>query len=604
MELKSFINKALNLSNNVKEIEKAIIYNYITLKKIDYSKSTFFNKYLKEINVELVNAIKIFYQRKNIDSIYSLIEIFELLVPENEKKINGMVYTPKEIKDFILQNLLSIDKLPTICDPACGCGSFLLSAAEYVHEKFKVSYSEIYKKTIYGVDIITHNIEKANVLLKLLALENGEVIEGKLNLYAGDSLSIEWEKVFKVKGFDYVIGNPPYVRSKNISNEIKKELKKWNTCKIGNVDLYIPFYELGLKILNSYGKLGYISVNSYLISLNGRGLRNYLNEEKFETRILDFKDTQIFKKVTSYTCITFINKSLKNGKLYYAVYNDNIGFNEHNYSEFNFAGFEQNASWKLSKYNTNSDIHKIENIGVKLGSYRIKNGLATLKNDIYFFKPIKEDEHYYIRKYNDKEYKIEKDICINVIKPNVIKNEKDLKKKMEKGIFPYRDNKVIPETRMIEKYPQTYKFLKDVSHMLGKRDKGAREYPEWYAYGRTQGMNNFGKKLLIPYIAGEPIAIICEDESVLFYCGYAIFSNDTKELKILKKILESDVFWYYMKTTSKPYANGYVSFAKNYIKEFGIPKLTEEDKKSILKAQSKKEVNLILNKLYGLNLVL
>ncbi len=43
-----------------------------------------------------------------------------------------------------------------------------------------------------------------------------------------------------------------------------------------------------------------------------------------------------------------------------------------------------------------------------LSNWKIRNGLATLKNDIYFFTPIDEDDIYYYRSYEGKTYKIEK----------------------------------------------------------------------------------------------------------------------------------------------------------------------------------------------------
>ena len=69
-------------------------------------------------------------------------------------------------------------------------------------------------------------------------------------------------------------------------------------------------------------------------------------------------------------------------------------------------------------------------------------------------------------------------------------------------------------------YPHTYDFL--LLHKgTGKRDKGNEKYPAWYAYGPIQGMNNFGKKLLIPYISSTPTAVISLHEYLLFESGRA-----------------------------------------------------------------------------------
>ena len=113
-------------------------------------------------------------------------------------------------------------------------------------------------------------------------------------------------------------------------------------------------------------------------------------------------------------------------------------------------------------------------------------------------------------------------------------------------------------------------------------------------------MNNFGKKLLIPYIAGEPIAVLSLEEKLLFYCGYALISDDEQELKILKCFLESDAFWYYIYHTSKPYSKGYMAFAKNYIVNFTIPKLSEAEKQYLLSSTSKAELNRWIWAKYGI----
>lgn len=89
------------------------------------------------------------------------------------------------------------------------------------------------------------------MLLTILALEYGENYNDAFNLIVGNSLEIEWSNafpdVFNNGGFNYVVGNPPYVSLKNMSEEVKQSLKKWETAKYGNTDLYIVFYELALK---------------------------------------------------------------------------------------------------------------------------------------------------------------------------------------------------------------------------------------------------------------------------------------------------------------------------------------------------------------------
>lgn len=75
-----------------------------------------------------------------------------------------------------------------------------------------------------------------------------------------------------------------------------------------------------------------------------------------------------------------------------------------------------------------------------------------------------------------------------------------------------------------------------------------------------------------------------------------------QELKILKRILESKVFEYYMANTSKPYSAGYFSYAKNYVKNFGICKLNDDEKYFLSNGSTQKEVNEFLIDKYELSL--
>ena len=69
-------------------------------------------------------------------------------------------------------------------DPACGCGSFLLTAAQFLKERYGLSYKEIFGSYIVGFDIDGHSIEKAKVLFNILSLEEeGTSIEEGCELH-------------------------------------------------------------------------------------------------------------------------------------------------------------------------------------------------------------------------------------------------------------------------------------------------------------------------------------------------------------------------------------------------------------------------------------
>lgn len=147
-------------------------------------------------------------------------------------------------------------------------------------------------------------------------------------------------------------------------------------------------------------------------------------------------------------------------------------------------------------------------------------------------------------------------------------------------------------------YPNAYKYLLDCRYVLDKRDKGEGEYEAWYAFGRTQAIADSGKKLLFPYMSDLPHFVYTSQKDMMIYCGYAIYNESETELLFLKKVLESSVFDYYMKNTSKPYSTGYYSYAKNYVKSFGIYPFTAEQKQHLLSLKSKEEIDEYIREIY------
>ena len=607
MKAKVFFRILSKISPKIDMLQKIAVAVFVNLHGINYQKSEMLNDYLKNVDEKTADMIQKHFHTKDDFPLYLLVELFESIVPYIEKKSKGITYTPESIKNYILNSVIQNEIVPYICDPSCGCGSFLLTAASILHEKYYLSYKEIIENHLFGADISKNAIEQAKLMLSLLALINGENNIEKFNLICGDMLNKDiTDSLLQLHsdGFDCVIGNPPYVRSKNIDSSSKVFLTSWETAKTGNVDLYIPFFEIGLSLLKTNGLLGYITPNTYIQAVNGRALRNFLAEKLYDIKIVDFRDAQIFENSTNYTCISLIRKNESQGRIDYCRIQNDSDFSDLNFSKYETSQFSFNSPWRLTSNETDEIIYKIEHAGTPISHWKIRNGLATLKNDLFFFEPSREDEKFYYRIYKGKEYKIEKKICIKIAKPNVLKTEEDLAHNREVAIFPYitQNGKasIFEEDFFKDTFPNAYQLMLDNKQALLERDKGNGNYEAWYAYGRTQGMNNFGKKLLIPYISGAPVAILSTDENLLFYCGYALFSEDETELKILKIFLESEVFWYYIEHTSKPYSKGYMSFAKNYIQNFSIPKLKAEELHFLITESDRRIVNDWISRKYYL----
>lgn len=591
-------------SDNELALNKLVVTSYVRCNKLNVE-----NGYLSNFVVtdqdELANEIKILSKECTIEDV---INIFELAIPESEKTSNGAVYTPKYIRDFIVDKVLqSSSKNLAEClyaDISCGCGAFLYTLLVDLHERTHISCKDILHK-LYGIDVSANSIGRAKILLALISLKYGEVIDNEdFRLYCGDSLTYNWGSIPEIRkngGIDIIVGNPPYVRSKNIDAEIKMNLPLWSTSKIGNADLYIPFFEIGMSLLTDNGLLGYITVNSFFKSVNARALRNYFASNNIMLSIIDFGEQLVFKKRLAYTCLAFLSKEKSDSILYVKAKIADVQ-NQKNfiYNRIEYSLLDNHRGWNLNKGDILENIRLIENAGTSLGdSYIIKNGIATLANDIFIFKPVRfDDEFYYLDKDNI-EYRIEKTICRDIIKPNIVKTEEDIPAKEEKIISPYDTNyNVIQEDFFKDNYPFAYEYLAAHRNILDARDKGEGDYEAWYAFGRTQAIADNGLKLLFPYMSDLPHFVYTDQKYMMIYCGYAIYNDSETELLFLKKVLESNVFDYYMKNTSKPYSTGYYSYAKNYVKNFGLYPFSEEQKRHILDLNTQEEVNDYISDLY------
>lgn len=595
-------------------LNKIIVSVFVNVNSIQVSNNILIQSLLIEEQSPLYSVIAGINIPFTFDDV---IEAFELAIPTGEKVINGAVYTPNYIKSFIVEH--SLQKIQKslynllAADISCGCGAFLFTLTNKIKAETNKTFSQIYQDNIFGVDISSSSIKRTEILLSLLAISNGEDVTAfQFNLHTANALSFDWmsidNNVRENKGFDLIVGNPPYVRTKNIDTLTKSMLSNWVVTKTGNPDLYIPFFEIGLRSINENGVLGYITVNSFYKSVNARGLRKYLQVKKYDFSIIDFGNEKIFGGKSAYTCICLISKkqsstvAFKKESSKSLVKNGLTAFNEIPYKDLNYQ-----RGWLLHDKRTVEIIKRIEAVGTPLGKkYKIRNGIATLSNDIYIFKPIAETEHYYILLRNGKKHEIEKAICRDIIKPNILKFEHEIDSVKEKLIYPYTNGisplTLIREPRLKNDFPKTYEYLVAHKDELQKRDKGNGDYGAWYAFGRTQALVDKGYKLMFPYMAKTPYFVFTENKDMLIYCGYAVFNESAEELKILKRILESKVFEYYMANTSKPYSAGYFSYAKNYVKNFGICELSNEERYFLSNGVTKKEVNDFLVDKYKIDI--
>lgn len=111
-------------------------------------------------------------------------------------------------------------------------------------------------------------------------------------------------------GFDAVIGNPPYVRQEEIS-AIKPALESSFATYAGTADLYVYFYEQGIKLLKPGGRMGYVVTNKWLKAGYAEELRRMFAEDMWIEFLADFGHARhLFPDADVFPCVISVRKPL------------------------------------------------------------------------------------------------------------------------------------------------------------------------------------------------------------------------------------------------------------------------------------------------------
>ena len=269
----------------------------------------------------LVKTPLLFSGIKNLDG-NSVSNLYMTYFPPELRKPLGEFYTDRRIVEYILdwvgyspQQSCNVKKplfLQRLIDPACGAGTFLISALERYFQNFLVHHkwvsdgiSDLVEHNrIVGVDVnpFACTLSRLGYLTFLIPylvrakLEQGRLpLIGHLPIVQADSL-IDGHGEVTDKFYDYVVGNPPYVRIQRLNaNGSKQSYLKSFSSAVGRFDLYSLFIERGLRLLKPNGKLGYITSNKFMTTNAGKGIRKVISKRATINHLFDLSDTKVFE---------------------------------------------------------------------------------------------------------------------------------------------------------------------------------------------------------------------------------------------------------------------------------------------------------------------
>ena len=499
----------------------------------------------------------------------------------NAKKHYGMVYTPEWTVGMML------DKLPTLkgvalCDPSCGDGQFLVAVAERVCKAIARSPNEAerrqYRHTLQhltGMDIDRAALSRCRERLDAVLREHGcSPVDWRLR----QTDAMERPAWSDIAGtFDAVMGNPPYVRIQHLEAYRRKRIAAagWRLMS-GCTDLYILFFEMGLELLQEGGTLIYITPNSWMKSKSGDLLRCCLRDMHQVCSITDFGEHQVFKDATTYTAITEVRKG---GETLYGVSGHKcVGFKRGRPEFVEGCVFALGDQWSMFSPADLEFMDTIQQREHRLGDVAdINVGIQTLADDVFIF--------------NSGSVDIERDITRRVVKASVMKNGEDTEDR--RVIYPYDEQgKLLPESQLKAKFPKAYSYLKRHKARLLARDKGTISKNKWYGFGREVAIvSGFGEKILTSPMNPAPDFQRCPDPDALFYSGYAVKPKPGVSNSALLDALNSEDMARYIRLVSRPYRNGWFSYAKSIIHSYPVPERVHTVRESALPQEVPQQVS-------------
>lgn len=211
-----------------------------------------------------------------------------------------------------------------VLDPACGSGAFLIEAFDQLHAEYQKANDQLEElrghrilfdldrhillNNLFGVDRNEEAVEICRLSLWIKTAERGKILtdldstirvgNSVVDDPAVDDKAFDWRaafpEVFEAGGFDVVVANPPYIRQEWLAPHKPYLERRWKSYH-GVADIFTYFFELGVELLRSDGRLGFITSGSWVRSNFGHPLRKLLSENAGIESMIDFGEYQPFE---------------------------------------------------------------------------------------------------------------------------------------------------------------------------------------------------------------------------------------------------------------------------------------------------------------------
>lgn len=547
-----------------------------------------------------------------------------------------------------------------ILDPCCGSGVFLVSAYEYLSNRLRdittktnrwcivdgdnkyltvAAKQEIMKNCLYGIDCdpTAAEVTKMSMALKVIDDINevllteagmfGEKILSDIhkNIVTGNTLvdididcppsEIKYIRPLNIKGsvyknvfdekggFDYVLGNPPYVETKHFkaaSTKIHEYLhNKYSTFE-GKVDLSVLFIERTMDLLNNNGYLGMIIQRRWFKTNYGKGARKFITQGSHLHKLLDIETNSLFKGRITYVSVMILKKAVC-GQVEYDLIKGDVNdvqlyFDEDRSPEVIDSSYFSEAIWapelKTIFEIKNKYAQRYGTVGTNT-EISVCDGTQALWKKVYDIVEYSEKNGIITGKNGFKEtVSIEKEMVKPIIYNREFKPLKDLVPDAYR-VFPYEgaDNKTKISIKTVKNdYPLAYKYLsKNKKRIKAQVECNAGDF--WHTYTREHNHDSFDSaKIIIPMTTKETYATfenkhgLYMDNSNVWFINYK--GDNALIMKAITMIINSTIFSVFAKCGANQASNGYYKFNKQFIEPVPLPNNKIKASNKIIKSLS------------------
>jgi Eco57I restriction-modification methylase/TaqI-like C-terminal specificity domain len=537
----------------------------------------------------------------------------EELATNSEIDARGAVFTRIEVVDFILDLVGYHSDKPLfrfrILEPSFGDGDFLFSIVSRLLKSWKENSLHVEVEELEGclraVELHKETYDKTRrALIQRLICENIPKLQAdKLVdswLIQGDYL-LEEQK----KRFDFIVGNPPYVRQELIPDSLLGEYRRRFKTIYDRADLYIPFLENSLSLLKDKGVLGFICTDRWMKNRYGGPLRKFVSEGFCLKAFIDMVNTDAFhSKVSAYPAITVIGreKSKKTRiahspkierEILSSISNDYLSITLPETSLVKEVVNVVNGSepWLLESTDQIALLRRIEKQYPSLEETGCKVGIGVATGA----------DKAFIADY--KTLDVEDRCKLPLVRPQDIQTGEVIWRG-EGVVNPFEDDGKLVD---LDKYPRLAKHIERYKSIIRGRHCAKKSPSNWFRTIDRIWPDLVQKpKLLIPDIKGEAHVVFEEGKYYPHHNLYFVVS-DSWDLRALQAVLLSTVSKLFISTYSTKMRGGYLRFQAQYIRRIRLPywrDVSDETRHELIRAAKIRNIdacNQVVFKLYKLS---